>query len=253
MSIPVKLEVFEGPLDLLLHLIDKNKLNIYDIPIVIITEQFLEYIKKLEEKNMEIMSEFIEMAATLINIKSKMLLPIEDEEEEETDPREELMNKLIEYKKFKYIRDKLKIRQIDAKKVIFKEPTIPTEVLNYEEKVDTSKILSDIDFSMIYNVFQSVMKKQYNKIDTIRSDFGEIVREEYTVNDKIDYIINLSKQYETISFRDVLETQISKVEIIVTFLAVLELMKMGKILIVQRDLFDDIIIKYTDLNNDNII
>ncbi|QUH31786.1 segregation and condensation protein A [Vallitalea guaymasensis] len=253
MSIPVKLEVFEGPLDLLLHLIDKNKLNIYDIPIVMITDQFLEYIKKLEEKNMEIMSEFIEMAATLINIKSKMLLPIEDEEEEETDPREELMNKLVEYKKFKYIRDKLKVRQIDAKKVIFKEPTIPTEVLNYEEKVDTSKLLSDIDFSMIYNVFQSVMKKQYNKIDTIRSDFGEIVREEYTVNDKIDYIINLSKQYETISFRDVLETQLSKVEIIVTFLAVLELMKMGKISIVQRDLFDDIIIKYTDLNNDNII
>nr|WP_330408053.1 segregation/condensation protein A [Vallitalea guaymasensis] len=249
----MKLEVFEGPLDLLLHLIDKNKLNIYDIPIVMITDQFLEYIKKLEEKNMEIMSEFIEMAATLINIKSKMLLPIEDEEEEETDPREELMNKLVEYKKFKYIRDKLKIRQIDAKKVIFKEPTIPTEVLNYEEKVDTSKLLSDIDFSMIYNVFQSVMKKQYNKIDTIRSDFGEIVREEYTVNDKIDYIINLSKQYETISFRDVLETQLSKVEIIVTFLAVLELMKMGKISIVQRDLFDDIIIKYTDLNNDNII
>ncbi|WP_273326361.1 segregation and condensation protein A [Vallitalea guaymasensis] len=253
MSIPVKLEVFEGPLDLLLHLIDKNKLNIYDIPIVMITDQFLEYIKKLEEKNMEIMSEFIEMAATLINIKSKMLLPIEDEEEEETDPREELMNKLVEYKKFKYIRDKLKVRQIDAKKVIFKEPTIPTEVLNYEEKVDTSKLLSDIDFSMIYNVFQSVMKKQYNKIDTIRSDFGEIVREEYTVNDKIDYIINLSKQYETISFRDVLETQLSKVEIIVTFLAVLELMKMGKISILQRDLFDDIIIKYTDLNNDNII
>lgn len=246
MSIPIKLEVFEGPLDLLLHLIDKNKLNIYDIPIVIVTDQFLEYIKKLEEKNMEVMSEFIEMAATLINIKSKMLLPIEVEDEEESDPREELMNKLIEYKKFKYIRDKLKVRQIDAKKVIFKEPTIPTEVLNYEEKVDTSKILSDIDFSMIYDIFQSVMKKQYNKIDTIRSDFGEIVREEYTVNDKIDYIINLSKQYDTISFRDVLETQISRVEIIVTFLAVLELMKMGNISIIQRDIFDDIIIQYID-------
>lgn len=243
MSIPVKLEVFEGPLDLLLHLIDKNKLNIYDIPIVIITDQFLQYIKKLEDKNMEVMSEFIEMAATLINIKSKMLLPIETKEEEEIDPREELMNKLIEYKKFKYIRDKLKVRQIDAKKIVFKEPTIPKEVLNYEEKVDASEILSDIDLSMIYNIFQSVMKKQHNKIDTIRSDFGEIVREEYTVNDKIDYIINLSKEYETISFRDVLETQVSKIEIIVTFLAVLELMKMGKISIIQRDIFDDIIIK----------
>ncbi|GKX30154.1 segregation and condensation protein A [Vallitalea longa] len=247
MSIPVKLEVFEGPLDLLLHLIDKHKLNIYDIPIVIVTDQFLDYIKKLEEKNMEIMSEFIEMAATLINIKSKMLLPVEKKEDEvETDPREELVNKLIEYKKFKYIRDKLKVRQMDAKKVIFKEPTIPAEIINYEEKIEASQILSNIDLSMIYNIFQSVMKKQHNKIDPIRSDFGEIVKEEYTVNDKIEYIIDLSKQYQTISFRDVLESQVSRIEIIVTFLAVLELIKMGRISIMQKEIFDDIIIKYKE-------
>lgn len=247
MSIPVKLEVFEGPLDLLLHLIDKHKLNIYDIPIVIVTDQFLDYIKKLEERNMEVMSEFIEMAATLINIKSKMLLPVEKEEDEvESDPREELMNKLIEYKKFRYIRDKLKVRQMDAKKVIFKEPTIPDEIINYEEKIDPSEILSNIDFSMIYNVFQSVMKKQHNKIDPIRSDFGEIVKEEYTINDKIEYIIDLSKQYQTISFRDVLESQTSRIEIIVTFLAILELIKMGRISIMQKEIFDDIIIKYIE-------
>lgn len=247
MSIPIKLEVFEGPLDLLLHLIDKHKLNIYDIPIVIITDQFLDYIQQLEERNMEVMSEFIEMAATLINIKSKMLLPVEKKnQEEESDPREELVNKLIEYKKFRYIRDKLKDKQMDAKKVIFKEPTIPIEILNYEEKVDVGEILSDIDFSMIYNIFKSVMKKQHKKIDPIRSNFGEIVREEYTINDKIEYITNLSKHYQSISFRDLLESQVSKIEIIVTFLAILELIKMSKISIVQKENFDDIIIKYKE-------
>lgn len=239
----MKLEVFEGPLDLLLHLIDKNKLNIYDIPIVLITDQYLAYIKELEENNMEIMSEFIEMAATLINIKSKMLLPVEAEEEDEIDPREELMEKLIEYKKFKYIKDKLKIRQIDAEKVIFKEPSIPEEVLNYEEEIDPSVLLDGIDFSKIYNIFQSIMRKSIDKVDQIRSNYGEIVREEYTVNEKIEYIMSLTEEYETISFRDVLEAGHSRVEMIVTFLAILELIKMGNIDIAQPELFDDIIIK----------
>ncbi len=243
LSIPVKLEVFEGPLDLLLHLIDKNKLNIYDIPIALVTDQYLAYIKQLEENNMEVMSEFIEMAATLINIKSKMLLPVQEEEEDEVDPREELMEKLIEYKKFKYIKDRLKVRQVDAEKAIFKEPSIPDEVLCYEEDIDPSLLLQDIDFSKIYNIFRSVMKKQFNKVDRIRSEFGEIVREEFTVNEKIDYIVALTEDYDTISFRDVLESGHSRVELIVTFLAILELIKMGTIDIIQRELFDDIVIK----------
>ena len=105
MSISVKLEAFEGPLDLLLHLIDKNKLNIYDIPITLITDQYMEYINAMEEKDLEIMSEFLVMAATLIHIKSKMLLPkVEvEEDEEDYDPRQELVERLLEYKKFKYI------------------------------------------------------------------------------------------------------------------------------------------------------
>ena len=104
MSIPVKLEVFEGPLDLLLHLIDKNKIDIYDIPIVLITEQYLDYIKQMETEDMNVMSEFLVMAATLLDIKSKMLLPKEeDENEEEEDPRAELVQKLLEYKMYKYM------------------------------------------------------------------------------------------------------------------------------------------------------
>ena len=116
MGIPVKLEAFEGPLDLLLHLIDKNKINIYDIPIVMITEQYMEYISAMESKDMDIMSEFLVMAATLLNIKSKMLLPKVEtlEEEEGEDPRKELVERLLEYKMYKYMSYELKDRQIDA-------------------------------------------------------------------------------------------------------------------------------------------
>ena len=104
MGIPVKLQVFEGPLDLLLHLIDKNNINIYDIPIVQITEQYMEYIHQMEKQDLNIMSEFLLMAATLINIKSKMLLPKEvNEDGDEIDPREELVQTLLEYKMYKYI------------------------------------------------------------------------------------------------------------------------------------------------------
>src|SRR5690554_1776930 len=103
MSISVKLEAFEGPLDLLLHLIDKNKINIYDIPIIEITEQYLGYIHQMEYKDLDSISEFLVLASTLISIKSKMLLPKDESEEEEEDPRTELVERLLEYKMFKYI------------------------------------------------------------------------------------------------------------------------------------------------------
>ncbi|HAB60992.1 MAG TPA: segregation/condensation protein A, partial [Lachnospiraceae bacterium] len=119
MGIPVKLEAFEGPLDLLLHLIDKNKVNIYDIPIVEITKQYMEYIQAMEKKDLDVMSEFLVMAATLVNIKAKMLLPKEkNEEDEEIDPRQELVERLLEYKMYRYISTELKDKQVDAEKVI---------------------------------------------------------------------------------------------------------------------------------------
>lgn len=115
MGIPVKLEAFEGPLDLLLHLIEKNKIDIYDIPIVEITEQYMEYIRQMQEENLNIMSEFMVMAATLLDIKCKMLLPKEvTEEGEEKDPREELVQQLLEYKMFKYMSYELRDRMADA-------------------------------------------------------------------------------------------------------------------------------------------
>ena len=121
MGINVKLQVFEGPLDLLLHLIDKNKVNIYDIPIAMITEQYMEYVNQMDKEDLNVVSEFLVMAATLLDIKSKMLLPKEvNEEGIEEDPRAELVEKLLEYKLFKYMSYELKDRQIDAERAFIK-------------------------------------------------------------------------------------------------------------------------------------
>ena len=144
MELTVKLQVFEGPLDLLLHLLEKNKVNIYDIPIVEITNQYLEYIGEMKRQDLNIMSEFLVMAATLIDIKSKMLLPKEETEEEEEDPRAELVQKLLEYKMYKCMSYELKDRQMDAERVLFKVPTIPDEVRQYEEPIDIEELVSDI-------------------------------------------------------------------------------------------------------------
>ena len=129
MGIPVKLQVFEGPLDLLLHLIDKNKIDIYDIPIVEITNQYMDYIKAMEKEDLNVMSEFLVMAATLLDIKCRMLLPKEvNEEGEEEDPRQELVEQLLEYKMYKYASYELKDMELDAEKAYFKSATIPKEV-----------------------------------------------------------------------------------------------------------------------------
>lgn len=243
MGIPVKLQVFEGPLDLLLHLIDKNKVNIYDIPIVEITRQYLEYIQQMEKEDLNIMSEFLVMAATLIDIKSKMLLPREvNEEGEETDPRQELVEKLIEYKMYKYMAFELKDRQIDAEKVLYKVPTIPKEIEEYSEPVNIDELLDGLSLAKLHSIFKSIMKKQENKIDPIRSRFGKIEKEEVNLSEKIEYIKIFASEHKKFSFRKLLEEQCSKMETIVTFLAVLELMKTGLIAISQEKIFDDILI-----------
>lgn len=247
MGIPVKLEVFEGPLDLLLHLIEKNKVNIYDIPIALITDQYLEYIEAMESKDMDVMSEFLVMAATLVNIKSRMLLPKEVlEEEEEEDPRKELVERLLEYKMYKYISYELKDKQVDASKVIYKKPTIPEEVADYREEVDLGSLLSDLTLHKLQTVFNSVMKKQVDKIDPIRSRFGKIEKEEVNQEEKMLYVQAYAKAHKEFSFRALLEEQCSKMELIVTFLCILELMKMGKLKIVQEAIFDDIYITYQE-------
>lgn len=245
MGIPVKLEAFEGPLDLLLHLIDKNKVNIYDIPIVTITEQYMDYIRAMEEKDLEVMSEFLVMAATLLRIKSQMLLPVEKkEEEEEVDPRQELVERLLEYKMYKYISYELKDKQLDAERLLFKESTIPDEIADYKEEVDVPSLLSDLTLAKLHAIFKSVMKKQVDKVDPIRSKFGRIEREEINLSSKILEIQEFGLIHKKFSFRALLERQADKMEIVVTFLGILELMKMQRIEIMQKELFDDIMIHY---------
>lgn len=241
MELTVKLQVFEGPLDLLLYLLDKNKVNIYDIPIVEITAQYMEYIAEMKRQDLDVLSEFLVMAATLIDIKSKMLLPRDpDDEEEETDPRAELVQQLLEYKMYKCMAYELKDLQVDAQRVMFKKPTIPEEVLEYQEPLNVEELVSDVTLAKLNEIFKSIMRKQQDKIDPLRSKFGKIEKEEVSLEEKTEYLENYATTHKHFSFRSLLEAQSSKVEVIVTFLAILELMKTGKILISQEHIFDDI-------------
>ena len=241
MSLSVKLEAFDGPLDLLLHLIEKNKIDIFDIPIVEITEQYMDYVSKMETKDMDVMSDFLVMAATLLKIKSKMLLPAPPAEEgEEEDPRAELVERLLQYKLYKYASYELKDRQLDASHMIFKKPTIPKEIAEYQEEVDVEALLSDVTLSKLQLIFRDIMKKQVDKIDPIRAGFGKIEKEEVDMEQKTRYIEGYIGSHSKMSFRDLLQKQHSKAEVIVTFLVILEMMKTGKIDIYQAHTFDDI-------------
>ena len=243
MELEVKLEAFEGPLDLLLHLIEKNKVDIYDIPIVEITEQYLDYVSKMPKDDLDLASEFLVMAATLIDIKSKMLLPKEiDENGEEIDPRAELVEKLIEYKMYKYASVELRDMQVYAGKSLYKEPTIPEEVSKYHEPVDLDQLLEGVDLSKLNEIFQMVLKRQVDKIDPARSKFGKIEMEEVSLPDKIDYVANTVRKKKKCNFKQLLEKSKSKVEVIVSFLAVLELIKIGEIEVHQEKTFGDIYI-----------
>lgn len=243
MAIPVKLEAFEGPLDLLLHLIEKNKIDIYDIPIVEITEQYLEYIKQMDTEDMNVMSEFLVMAATLIDIKCRMLLPKEvNEDGEEEDPRAELVQKLLEYKMYKYMSFELKDRQVDAERTLYREQHLPKEVADYRQPVNYEELLADVNLSRLQEIFRFMMKRQEDKIDPVRSTFGRIEKDEVDMDRKAFYVEEYIKNHTRFSFKSLLEKQCSKMEIIVTFLVILEMMKLGRIDIEQEEIGDDIII-----------
>ena len=240
MSISYKLEQFEGPLDLLLHLIEKNKVSIYDIPIAELTDQYLEYVSQMEREDLNVVSEFLVMAATLLDSKSRMLLPAEvNEEGEEEDPRAELVERLLEYKMYKYMAFELKDRELDAEKVFYKNPTIPKEVARYEPPVDLDKLLDGLTLAKLQRIFESVMKRREDKVDPIRSNFGTIRQEPVSLEEKITSVMDYARKHRRFSFRAMLERQGDKLEVVVTFLAVLELMKIGKIHLTQEHLFDD--------------
>ncbi len=243
MAIQVKLQVFEGPLDLLLHLIDKNKVNIYDIPIVIITEQYLDYVNNMDKTDLNVVSEFLVMAATLLDIKSRMLLPKEvNEDGDEEDPRQELVEKLLEYKMYKYMSYELKDRQVDAQRALYKPSTVPKEVEAYRPPVKLDELVGDMTLSKLNSIFQMVIKKQEDKIDPIRSRFGKIEKEEVSVEDKFLYVKDFLMTHKEFSFTELLMDNNSKIAVVVTFLVVLELIKTGFLGVSQETTFADIIL-----------
>ena len=172
-----------------------------------------------------------------------MLLPKPPaEDEEEVDPREELVRQLLEYKMYRFMAHELKDRQMDADLLHFKEPTIPAEVLAYEEPFDLDELVADMNLKKLNQIFQNIMKRQNDKLDPVRSKFGKIQKEEISQEEKMVFLENYAKEHAHFSFRGILTAQSSRLEVIVTFLSILELMKAGKILISQEHLFDDIMI-----------
>jgi len=230
----VQLEVFEGPLDLLLYLIKKDELDIYDIPIERITSQYLQYIDLMRMLDLSIAGEFIVMAATLMMIKSRMLLPPEEraelEEEEEEDPRWDLVRQLVEYKKFKDAAmhlESLEERQLD----VFARGS-DSATLGPAGEVS----LRDISIFDLISAFNDVLKKVKTE------ELKEIFAERYTVAEKIDEIMNMIKTHDRVSFSRLFIDIVSRHEIVCTFLAVLELIRLKQIVARQERSFGEIII-----------
>ena len=233
MTYKLKLEMFEGPLDLLLYLIKKDEINIYDIPIADVTAQYLEYIEMMKMLNLDIVGEFLVMAATLIHIKSKMLLPPDPSEEEppEEDPREELVRRLLEYKKFKEAADNLKEKE-SIRQDLF--PRIVDAEKTNELKEEAKEVCYEVSLFDLINALTSTLRRLPEETAY------EIVSEEYTVDQKIHMILHRLMDRERIVLSELLADSKSKMEVIVTFLSVLELIRLKEILVVQQHLFDEI-------------
>ena len=238
MAFDIKLETFEGPLDLLLHLIKSAKVDIYDIPIAEITDQYIAYIDDAHEINLDNASEFLIMAATLLEIKSRMLLPKQkqENEDEEEDPRKELVEKLVEYKKYKEFAKQLK--SIEENNVIyFKEPELIDDIKTNEFD------FKNVTVEGLMFAFKKVLSSYKNKFNKNSEIPKNINYDEYKIEDKINYITDILENEKNIKFSSFFENCESKMELIVTFLAVLELVKLKYIAAYQKDNFDEIIIE----------
>lgn len=245
-SINLRLDIFEGPMDLLFHLIDKNEIDIYDIPIAELTDQYVDFIKSFTEKDMESMSEFILMAATLLEIKSKMLLPKAplSEDEEDVDPRASLVERLIEYKRFKSVVGVLKEKELLADKAFFKDADESLKgLLEYKKPIDFDELFNGLTSDALYRAFQEILNRRELKTDKVRSSFKSVSKDLYTIEEKIEHIENLLSLYESVKFQGIFSSNSGKTEKIVTFLALLELIKMKRVAIDQKSIFDEIIIR----------
>ena len=228
----VKLEVFEGPLDLLLYLIKQDEIDIYDISLERITSQYLEYLRAFKELNIELAGEFIVMAANLIYLKSRSLLPVDQqppaEDAEEDDPRWDLIRQLIEYKKFKEAAAELHQRELEQELIFAREgalaPPLPEPLR-----------LGDVGIFQLINAFQTVIKRV-----EARQDVQDIFSEVYSVSEKIDTILQRVAAGAPIRFSDLFGATVSRVEVVVTFLALLELIRLKQVRAIQKNIFEEI-------------
>lgn len=244
MALSVKLESFEGPLNLLLHLIEKNKIDIYDIPIVEITAQYLEYVRSLKAEDMDLASEFMVMAATLIDIKCRMLLPKEEiDDDEEGDPRDELVRRLLEYKKYKFMSTILREQMEDTGVVLTRKQELPKEVVKYKPPVDTQELLADVTLKGLLDIYEDILNRFEEKINKEHQNFTKIEKETITIGDSMMSVQRKVIKERKVTFRSLLETQPTRTRVIVTFLAVLELIHYNKIEVTQSESFGEIMIE----------
>lgn len=236
MTYKVQLPVFEGPLDLLLYLIKKDELNIYDIPIAKITDQYLEYLEVMKLLDLEIAGEFILMAATLMHIKSKMLLPSEGKEEEapeEADPREELVRRLLEYKRFKEAASDLRNMRARQSSTFTRLPGAKAADCENEE--------SDFEASLfdLITAFSKVLK------EVPKDTFHQVIKDEFAVSDKIHDILHMLVEKPVMFFSELFfdkgrKDNMTRSEIVAIFLAILELVKLKEIIVAQKAPFAEI-------------
>ncbi len=251
-NMTVRLDSFSGPLDLLYHLIEKNEIDIYDIPIAELTDQYLEFISREENKNMEGMSEFIVMAATLIEIKSRMLLPKPQNDEPEEDPREALVQRLLEYKKFKSVTEILMQRSEDAAKMLYREPDIIIPELMKREELSVEETLNGLTMDDLYRAFRDVMIRKEKKIDRVRSGFNSVRHDSFTIDEKIVSLKGLLKLSPRVRFFEMFSKDTTREEILVTFLALLELIRRKNALVEQDKIFGEIMISAGEnIDNDD--
>lgn len=244
MSYKVRLNVFEGPLDLLLYLVKKDHLNIYDIPIAEVTQQYLAYLDLMRLLDLNIAGEFMVMAATLMQIKSKMLLPaIEGENNEpEEDPRAELIKRLLEYEKFKEIANTLKEKEARQQEV-FKRPKLEGSKDDKSQEPEADTYFEASIFDLI-----SAFSKALEQIP--KELFYEVIKDEFTIEEKIHDILHLLLDRQSVRLSELFSNCKSKIEIIVTFLSILELIRMREIVAIQKELFSEIEVTR---NKNNII
>ena len=227
----IKIPEFEGPLDLLLHLIRENKVDIYDIPISLITGQYLQYIEFMKELDLEIAGEFLVMAATLIQIKSRMLLPPDEEAppEELEDPRFELVQRLLEYQAYKDAASILKEREEASLKIFGRQPS----ELEEEKVPEPELYLFDVNLFDLLAAFKKLLENAPPEMRTI-------TRETLTVKDKMLHIADIIENLDSIRFEELFKDSFTRVQLIVTFLALLELLRLGLARVYQEREFGNI-------------